>query len=116
MVFDLAGNELGRWAGAWDISMTPDGPAAVSVEKADCLAIEVEHPRFETNLPCTATELRWSPDGRFLAYQLVAPSSEIRIVDLDTGDVRAYPTEHPSRSIEWNHDGSRLVVRFGGGL
>lgn len=119
VVFDLDGDELGRWDdGPWYISMTPDGPAAArGFVEADCQAIEVDHPRFRADLPCATTGLLWSPDGRFVAYRVEGkPTSEIHIVELDTGDERTYETDHRPVSIEWNHDGSRLVVLLGGGM
>lgn len=118
VVFDVNGRELGRWEGRWYISMTPDGPAAArGFVEADCQAIEVDHPRFKASLPCAATQPQWSPDGRFVVVQIQGkPTTEIRIVELSTGTTRSHTTQHRAVAIAWSGDGSRLVVRLGGGL
>lgn len=114
IVFDLEGNEVRRWEWLWAVTMTPHGLAAIHGEnQTNCQAIEVEHPLFRGTLDCDADLFQWSPNGRFLAYRT---TGQVHLLDLSTGETRSYRAGGRTPWIEWNHDGSRLVLRFGGGI
>ncbi|MCK9496692.1 MAG: hypothetical protein M0R75_14535 [Dehalococcoidia bacterium] len=120
IVYDLDGNELGRWVGEfWYVTQTADGLAAIEVAyqpaRGVCASSVIDHPNFEGEVGCVGTGGRWSPDGRFFASLPPATSGgSIYIFDAAAGEGRIYETGRDDLSITWSADSSRLVVRIGG--
>ncbi|MCK9496691.1 MAG: hypothetical protein M0R75_14530 [Dehalococcoidia bacterium] len=120
VVFDLTGNELGRWDGQfWHGAMTPAGAAAHFVDatsQSDCPSGRVEHPHFEGDLDCIGTEQAWSPDGRFLAMQaMLRTRSALLVLDTQTGETLVVDVSRDF-GFEWNADSTRIMLRIGGGM
>jgi len=120
IVVDLAGNELARWEGQhWHAVMTPQGPAAYFVDtksKADCPPGRVEHPDFEGDLNCIGHDQAWSPDARFLAMNaILGARSSLLVLDTQTGETLVADVGR-SFGFEWSDDGTRIMLRLGGGL
>ncbi|MPZ98442.1 MAG: hypothetical protein GEU80_03730 [Dehalococcoidia bacterium] len=121
------GMVLGSWRGAASIEPTtaglavaipPDPPPAGDLA---CEGVLVEHPSL-TQERCIegGRTASWSPGGRFLAVASFpdgASESQVAILDFerDGAEVATYTAE-PYPWLEWNQQGTHLLIARGFGL
>ncbi|MGE3961865.1 MAG: hypothetical protein AB7F65_09315 [Dehalococcoidia bacterium] len=119
-IFDPVSGELLReLRGASDAVLTPRGIATAVISRNDltCTGIQVDHPTFSERLDCTAEDLRWSPDGRYLALIPQAVSDPVTVLDVTTGTRTEVPHAGPRGTVPtWSEDGRYLVWVWGGQL
>lgn len=117
MIFDpVSGERVRELRGTSDAVLTPTGIATATITRNDiaCTGIEVDHPALEQTLDCTADDLRWSPDGRFLALIPQSQSAPVSILDAGTGRTSELPHAGPRGTVpEWSEDGRYLVWVWG---
>lgn len=115
----VSGEQLRELQGASDAVLTARGIATAVITRNDltCTGIQIAHPDFEERLECTAEDVRWSPDGRYLALIPQAASDPVSILDVTTGDTTEIPHAGPRGTVpEWSEDGRYLVWVWGGQL
>lgn len=119
LIDPVSGERIRELRGTSDAVLTPDGIATAVISRNDltCTGVEVSHPTFEERLECTAEDLRWSPDGRYLALIPQAQSAPVQILDVTTGETTEVPHVGPRGTVpEWSDDGRYLVWVWGGQL
>lgn len=116
LIDPVSGERVRELRGASDAVLTPDGIATAVISRNDltCTGVEVSHPTFEERLDCTAEDLRWSPDGRYLALIPQAQSAPVQILDVTTGETTEVPHVGPRGTVpEWSEDSRYLVWVWG---
>lgn len=120
LIFDpVSGERVRELRGVTDSVLTEDGIATASITRNDiaCTGVEVDHPAFKGTLDCTAEDLLWSPDGRYLAMIPQAQSAPVEVLDVTTGETTELPHAGPRGTVpEWSEDGRYLVWVWGGQL
>ncbi|MCK9486134.1 MAG: hypothetical protein M0R73_05440 [Dehalococcoidia bacterium] len=119
LVFDPAsGERLVVLDGEGDVVLTPEGMATAVITRSElaCTALEVDHPSYEADLPCDVADVRWSPDGRYLALLPVQEGAPLRILDATTGAQREVDTAGVRGLPQWSSDSRYLLWVSGGGL
>ncbi|MCA9848258.1 MAG: PD40 domain-containing protein, partial [Dehalococcoidia bacterium] len=115
----VSGERVRELRGASDAVLTSRGIATAVISRNDltCTGIQVDHPAFEERLECNAEDLRWSPDGRYLALIPQAASDPVSVLDVTTGAMTEVPHAGPRGTIpSWSEDGRYLVWVWGGEL
>ena len=115
----VSGERVRELRGASDVVLTSRGIATAVISRNDltCTGIQVDHPAFEERLECNAEDLRWSPDGRYLALIPQAASDPVSVLDVTTGAMTEVPHAGPRGTIpSWSEDGRYLVWVWGGEL
>ncbi len=116
IVDPVSGQRVRELRGVSDAVLTPDGIATAVISRNDltCTGVEVSHPDFEERLDCTAEDLRWSPDGRYLALIPQDQSAPVQILDVTTGETIDVPHVGPRGTVpEWSEDSRYLVWVWG---
>lgn len=98
--------------------LTPDGMATAVITRSElaCTALEIDHPSYEADLPCDVANVRWSPDGRYLALLPVQEGAPLRILDVTTGTQREIDRPQFGGLPQWSSDSRYVVWVWGGGL
>ena len=112
----VSGERIRELRGTSDAVLTPDGIATAVISRNDltCTGVEISHPTFEERLDCTAEDLRWSPDGRYLALIPQAQNAPVQILDVTTGETTEVPHVGPRGTVpEWSEDSRYLVWVWG---
>ena len=115
----VSGERVRELRGASDAVLTPRGIATAVISRNDltCTGIQVDHPAFEERLECNAEDLRWSPDGRYLALIPQAASDPVSVLDVTTGESTTVPHAGPRGTVpSWSEDSRYLVWVWGGQL
>src|SRR5690606_24548730 len=100
-----------------DAVLTANGIATATITRNDiaCTGITVDHPDLKQTFDCTADDLRWSPDGRYLALIPQSQAAPVAILDVTTGETKEVPHAGPRGTVpEWSEDGRYLVWAWGG--
>ena len=116
LIDPVSGERIRELRGTSDAVLTPEGIATAVISRNDltCTGVEVSHPSFEERLHCTAEDLRWSPDGRYLALIPQAQSAPVQILDVTTGQTTEVPHVGPRGTVpEWSEDSRYLVWVWG---
>lgn len=69
--------------------------------------------------PINGTRLRWTPDGKGIAYVEETKTTDIRVQPIDGSPAYALTHLADERSIggfAWSHDGQKLAVSQGSGF
>ena len=110
------GERIRELRGVTDAVLTEDGIATAVISRNDlaCTGIEVDHPDFKERLECNADDLRWSPDGRYLALIPQAESAPVQVLDVTTGDLVDVPHAGPEGTVPtWSEDSRYLIWIWG---
>lgn len=116
--FDSAtGRQLIEYTGEADVVQTRDGVASAVITRTEiaCTGLIIEHPDYSEKRECDVRQVRWSPDGRYLAM-VPQHQGEIWILDAETGQERTVEIPRVAPDLAWSEDGRHLLLVWGGGL